>query len=155
MALVKNVPAEAEPFHGPRPVVLHQHVGMLEQSVQHGAVRLSLEIEGDALLAPVERHEIGGLAVDKRAVGARVVSRPRRFDLDDASAQIGKYEGAVGAGEHPAEIDDGNAGKRTLSRHCDPPVSETATPGNARNTCRSMVNRLVPSCMAKATYSQS
>ena len=79
--------------------------------------RRRLEVERDALLAPVHRHEIGGLAVDEGAVAAGVVAAARRLDLQHAGAKVGQDHRAIGTGEDAREIENDDAGKRARHGH--------------------------------------
>jgi hypothetical protein len=50
--------AEAHAGEHAGPVVLHQHVGVLEETGQDGLALLGVEIERDRLLVPVELGEV-------------------------------------------------------------------------------------------------
>jgi hypothetical protein len=76
VARVQHVPAEAEPGQHAGPVVLDEHVRARDELREDRAVAVGGEVERDALLAAVQRHEVGGLAVDERTDLARVVAAP-------------------------------------------------------------------------------
>ncbi len=93
---VQRLPAVAQLFHRAGPEVLDHDVGLLEQLLEDLAVGIGLEVERDALLAAIDRGEIGRLAVDEGTVGARIVATLGRFDLDHPCAHLGHQQGAVG-----------------------------------------------------------
>ncbi len=116
---MQRLPAIAELFHRAGAEILDQHVGLVEEPLEDGAVGLGLEVERDRLLAAVDRGEIGRFAVAEGTVFARVVALARRLDLDHARAHLGHQHGAIGPGEDARQIDDENARKRPCGGHRD------------------------------------
>ena len=114
VAVLEVVPAVAELLHRAGAEILSHHVGTGQQRLEDGAVAIVLEVERNALLAAVDGDEIGGLAVDERAVFAGVVAAAGRFHLDDAGAELGKDHRAVRSRQHTGEVDDGDAAERPL-----------------------------------------
>ena len=107
-AAVHGVPAETGPLERAGPEVLHQHVGLLDQLLEHRAPRGRLVVERDAFLVAVDAQEVRALGTDKRrAPVARVVALAGLFNLDDARAEIAQHHGAVRAREHTGEIQNG------------------------------------------------
>ena len=108
--VIAQVPA----FHGARQIVLHQHVGVLQQRCQDGASFGPRQVEAERALAAVDGTEIGGVAgiVERRAEQPRLVAR-RRLDLDHVGAVIGQHLGAERAGQHARQVDDPKTGQRT------------------------------------------
>jgi hypothetical protein len=92
--------------------VLHQHIGPREQSVEHRAIRVQLEVERDRLLAPVHRREVGGLPVDEGQEVARFVARPGLLDLDHCRTQVGEHHRAERTGEDTREVEHDEACER-------------------------------------------
>ena len=92
-----------------RAVVLHHHVGFLDQPFEQFQPFWCLQIEGDALLVTVQVLEIGTVA--RAAEGGVALHRLRQFDLDGVGAPIGQLAHAGRAGPHAGEIQDGETGK--------------------------------------------
>ncbi|MNS51230.1 hypothetical protein D3C72_838990 [compost metagenome] len=97
-------------------VVFDQDVGLRDQFTHARRARFRGEVDGNRLLAPVARHEIGGhgrAAVVGSQVGrapaARIVAARRVFDLDDLGAKIGQVLGAPGAGKNARQVHDFDA----------------------------------------------
>jgi len=109
MAGVEGLPAVAEFLHRARAEILDQNVGFFQESFEERAVVLILQIEGDALLAAVQRDEVGGGARDEGSNVPGVVTAIRALDFDHPGPQIAEHHGAVRAGEHACEIEHGNA----------------------------------------------
>ena len=107
--LVQRFPAIAQLLHRAGPEVLDDDVGLFEQLLEDLALLVVLEVERDAFLAAVDRGEVGRLALDERAVGARVVAALGRLDLDHPRAHLRHQEGAVGAGQDARQVDDDDA----------------------------------------------
>src|SRR5439155_8540487 len=100
------VVAEAEASERAGTEVLEEDVGGGEEPPQDLLPRLRLEVEGEALLAPVDAHEVRRLTPGERRPGSRVVAVTRLLDLDDLRPHVGQEEGAVRAGEDAGEVDD-------------------------------------------------
>ena len=104
--------SEPEPGHRPGPEVLDQHVAGGDEPGERGRALPGLEVQDDALLAPVDREEIRGLPpAEGGAPGAGVVPAGR-FDLDHLGAEVGQHHGGVGPGEDPGEIQNPDSRER-------------------------------------------
>ena len=96
--------------------VVEHHVGLAHQVVEDRPPRLLLEVDADALLAAVERHEVRAHAV-ARIVGmagkqfARAFALAGRLDLDRSRAQIGECHRPVRTRQHVGQVEDGDAGE--------------------------------------------
>src|SRR5262249_59703200 len=60
-----------------------------------------------------DAHEIRRLAALERRPGPRVVPPLGLLDLEDLGPHVGQQERAVGAGQHPREVDDPDALQRS------------------------------------------
>src|SRR5439155_547650 len=68
-----------------------------------------LQVDLDALLVPVQVHEVRRVApVEGRAPGARDVAGARRLHLDDAGAEIGEQRGGQRPGQRVGQIQHGD-----------------------------------------------
>ena len=132
---VQGSPAVAELRHHARPVVLDQHVGARQQRLEHRAAVVGFEVEGDRLLAAVDRGEIGRLAVLERPDVAAVVARARHLDLDDARAEVAQHHRRVGAGEDARQVYDEQVEKRPARHAGRRRESETLTEVITRSSC--------------------
>src|SRR5262249_5225391 len=101
---LQSLVAEAQPFERTGPEVLNQHVGAADHAPQQGTVGVALEVERDALLAAVERHEISRLLPEERREAARVVAPVGVLNLDDARAEFGEQHRAVRPGEDARQV---------------------------------------------------
>ena len=106
---VELLPAVTQLLHRAGTEVLDDDIGLGEQLVENGAVRFGLEVEGDALLAAIDRGEVGRLPLDERSVGPRVVAALGGFDLDHPGAHLGHQERAVRPRQDARQVDDGDA----------------------------------------------
>ena len=71
-----------------------------------------LEVEGEALLVPVDAEEVHALVADEwRPPLARIVAAARMFDLDHACTHVGEHQGAVGAGHDTCQVQDRDSGQ--------------------------------------------
>lgn len=103
---VKDVPsAEAVPIHGPRPVPVHDDIGIPNQSPQLLLVFLLGQVQMAVPLAPVE---IGVQRGHVRDVGRR--------DTHDARAHLGEVAGDDGRRDDAGQVDDLQAGEGPLGR---------------------------------------
>src|SRR6516164_8961295 len=117
IARVQRVPAVAELLHRAWAKVLDERIRLVEQPLEGLAAVGRFEVEGDRLLAPVDRNEIGRFAVLERAVLPRVVALPRRLDLDHARSELGEQQGAVRTRKDAGQIDDRDTRERPVLRH--------------------------------------
>jgi hypothetical protein len=101
--------AEAEPLGPAGGQVLHEHVRPVDEPAQQRPAGVVLEVENDGLLAPVQPHEIGRLAVYGLVVATREVAPVRPFDLDYPRAEVGELPGGEGGGDGLLEGDDEDA----------------------------------------------
>src|ERR1700682_818036 len=108
---------EAKPRHHAGTKVLDHHVGYFGKLVNNRLCGTALEIDGEALLAAVERAEIAAVAIAQRWTAADQVAL-KSLDLDDFGAEIGHQAGAVRAGQHRGEIEHPDALQRTRPRFC-------------------------------------
>ena len=116
MPRVQDVPAEAELRQHAGPVVLDQNVRARDELGEDRAVAVGGEVERDALLAAVQRHEVGRLAVEERPDLARVVAVSGPLDLDHARAELGQHQRAVRPRQHARQIDHRDSGERAVRR---------------------------------------
>ena len=89
--------------------VLHEHVGALQQPEHRLDVARGLEVEGDALLGPVEPHEVARHPVHGLVVAAREVPGAGPLDLDHPRAEVGEVPGGQRGGHRLLASDDGDA----------------------------------------------
>ena len=111
----ERLPSIAEPRQRAGPEILDENVGAGEKPLEQGAVIVRPEVEGDALLAAVERHEIGGFAVHPRPVGARVVAAGR-LDLDHPRAEVRQDHGAERPRQHAGQVEHKDIRERAGAR---------------------------------------
>ena len=101
-----------EPGHHARAEVLPDDIRHPAQVVEHVAALGGLEIQRDALLVPVDRQEVGAVAVgaqEGRPHGPHGVTSPRVLDLDDLGPEIGEQHRAIRTGEHPRQVEHSDA----------------------------------------------
>ena len=104
MAALHVLGSKPQPRQRPGPEVLDERVAFRDEAGERCRALLGLEVQDHALLAPVDREEVGGLAAaEGRSPGAGVVPA-RRFDLDHLGAEVGQHHGGVGPGQDPGEI---------------------------------------------------
>ena len=111
----KILVSEAKAVERAGPEVLHHDVGLGHQ-VAHDVLGFDeVEVEADGALAAVLLGEVERHRSDVRlATSARV--RCGGLDLDYRCAQVAQLLGAMGAGEHPGEVDDLDAVQRSGHR---------------------------------------
>lgn len=135
---MKGVPAASELLHRSGTVVLDEDVGDLRESFEALAVLRLLQIEGDARLAVIDRLEVERPSAHEGAERARVVSRARDLDLDDARAELPEDHGAEGAGENSGEVEGLDATKgvcRWIQGHDLPLPGDPRVAGAIRREC--------------------
>ncbi len=101
--------AEAELLHGARPEILEEHVTLPDQGAQDRLSLGVLEVEGDALLVAIDRHEVGGFAAHERRPASGVVPLAGFLDLDDLGTHVPEHHRAERPGQHASEIEHANA----------------------------------------------
>jgi hypothetical protein len=104
--------AEPEAVGGARGQVLDEHVGGVDEPAEEVAVTGFLDVELDALLAPVEPDEVAGLAERGPVVAAGKVTAAGPFDLDDPRAEVGELTGGERGGHGLLEGDDSETVER-------------------------------------------
>src|SRR6058998_3525744 len=109
--------AHAEPFHRAGAEVLDDDVALAREAPQNVQALAGLEVERDALLAAVDRHEVRGLARHKRRPFPRVVALAPLLDLDDLGAHVGQHHRAERSSEDACEIEHPDAVERLSSSH--------------------------------------
>ncbi len=106
MAPAQFIGPEAEPLHGARPEVLHQHVGLRHQLGQNLAADVALDVDRQRALATVrgdeQRRELTGL-VDRGAAAARDVAADR-LDLEHVGALVGEEHRRERSRHHAGQI---------------------------------------------------
>ena len=105
-----------EPREGSRAEVLDEDIGPVDEELQVRAAAFGLEIDRDALLAPVHREEVGALSPGERGAPAPGVVSARRLHLDDLGAEVGQHHRGVRPGENPREIHHPHSGERRAGR---------------------------------------
>src|SRR5699024_6979733 len=102
--------------------VLEEDVRGVDELV-HDAGRLRrLEVEREALLRPVDPHEVARHPLDGRVVAAGEVANPGSFDLDDPGPQVGELAGGERGRDGLLAADDGDALERAGAGHAMPPI---------------------------------
>ena len=136
----ERVVVEAPRRHHAGPEVLDEHVdgaGEAPHEVAPGRLR---QVDGDQPLAEVELHEPGRARDLAVATGAGLVAAGR-LELDDVGAELGEHPRAVRPGDDPGEVEDPDAGQRSVGahRHVRPRGRGRGTAGPAR--CRARAGR--------------
>ena len=101
---------DTQAIHRAGAEVLDDHIGSLGHAQKNRLAGGRLQIETQASLVPVLRHELHAFAIDELVteVAGQVTAR-RLLDLDDVGAQITEQHGADRAGRHDAQVEDGVA----------------------------------------------
>src|SRR5690606_32325366 len=110
----EGVIAQPQAFEHAWPVVLDEHVGLVDQRAGDGLAFGMLEIKRDAALATHEGDALQGYAVDVIAELAHRVALPG-LDLDDIGAEIRQQPCARGTGERTADFNHADARQRAAS----------------------------------------
>jgi hypothetical protein len=102
---------EPEPVHRSRPEVLDQHICRDCNPALSGALRVILEVKGDAYFVAIYREVLGAFAVISkgRPPGSRYITKRRPFDLDYVGAKVTEHHRGQGACQYPREVDDKQA----------------------------------------------
>ena len=105
---------EPEPGGQIAPHVVEDGVGDLHEIVENGAARRVLEIEGERLLAAIERLEVERVLLVQvgRHVAGAVAAHRGILDLDHLGAQVGEDLRAEGAGSELGDGEDADAVER-------------------------------------------
>src|SRR5262245_17015090 len=108
----QRVVAQAEALHRPRPEILDEDVGALDQIAEDlGALR-RLQIERQVSLVAVDHEVRRRLPALVGRPGTRLVARARVFHLDDVGAHVGQEHAAKGPGQDAREIEDADTVER-------------------------------------------
>src|SRR5208283_834362 len=92
---------------GERRLIAEEDISFRQQTLQDVYTCGMIIIEGDGSFVAIGGQEICRLGADKRrAPGARLVSHPGAFHLDDVRPKIAEHHGAVGARERFRQFDD-------------------------------------------------
>jgi hypothetical protein len=87
--------------------VFDHDIRAVDQVEEKGASLWVLQVQFDALLVAIQRHEVRRLViVERRSPLARHVAAARGLDLDDLGAVVSKHGRRERAGERVGEIDD-------------------------------------------------
>ena len=79
---------------------------MVKQFQKCLLVAFVLEVQNDALLAPIDAHEIGALAVHEGPRAPGHVSALGTLHLNHLSPEVGHDHRCIGPGEHPRKIEN-------------------------------------------------
>jgi len=102
---------EAEPRHRTRAEVLDNDVGLVDQLAENSPAFGGLEVEREAFFVAVDTEEVRAFLADERwSPSPGVVAPAGLLDLDDTGAHVGQQHRAIGAGEHPCQINNGETG---------------------------------------------
>src|SRR5882672_2786442 len=104
---LERVIPEAHLLDGPRPEVLHDHVGDLDQLSQGSLAFLLAQVHADALLAGVVLDPVRALLADPRRVVASFLAADA-LDLDDLRAQTREHLRATRSRLMATEVDYAN-----------------------------------------------
>jgi hypothetical protein len=108
-----SLPADIKLFGTAAAVAFYENVGIRDQRMRCCTSFLLREIEGQRLLAAVDRAEIDAFAaVEGRIVAARITFRT--FDLDDLGVEVRQHLRAPRPRQVSAEVDDLDADQRQL-----------------------------------------
>ncbi|MNL09996.1 hypothetical protein D3C87_1307830 [compost metagenome] len=109
---LEGLVAEAQARQHAGTEVLDQHIGALDQFVDHFARAFGLEVQGQGALVAVPGQEVGAFAAAQPAVverqGTEQVALARTFHLDDGGAQVGQQLRGERALKKMAEVEDGD-----------------------------------------------
>src|SRR5216683_2220334 len=104
------LPGEAHAIEHAGGEILHQHVAMLDQRLEHLFALGGLGVEGDRALVVVEHGEIEAVDIGNVAqLAARDVADAGTLYLDHVGAEPGKKLGAGWPGLHMGEVEDADA----------------------------------------------
>ena len=127
IARPRRLVAEAEPGEGADAIVLQHHVGPLDEAEEELPAPRVLEVDLDALLVPVQAHEVRGLAAgQRRAPGAGDVAVAHGLQLDDAGAEVRQHGRTERAGQGMAQIEHRDVLER--QPHQRPPATAIVWP---------------------------
>src|SRR4249920_2834526 len=105
--------AESESREAARLEVFDEDICARDQTRERFVSAWSLEVERDALLAPIEAQKIAAPAVHDRRKPTDVIAAARILDLDHLRAHVGEEHRAVRACKNARQIDDRNSSERS------------------------------------------
>ncbi|CAH0301155.1 hypothetical protein SRABI70_04374 [Pseudomonas sp. Bi70] len=106
---MQRLERQAHACRGARREVLHQHVGLGQQVVEHLTGTVLFEVEGQAFLGAVGPHEVRGQTIDPLVVTAGEVAAAGALDLDHPGAHVGELTGAEWRRNGVFQADHGDA----------------------------------------------
>ena len=112
IARLQLLERQPEPGRRTRRQVLHQHIGLAQQSLQQRRGFRMLDVERQALFRAIGPDEIGRLAEHPLVIGAGEIADLRAFDLDHAGPLVGQMAGADRCGHGMFQRQDGDAVER-------------------------------------------
>ena len=105
-----SLPREAHAVERARGEVLHQHIAVLDQLLEHFLALLALGVERYRALVMVQHGEIKTVDIrDIAQLFARHITRARLLDLDHIGAEPGEQLSAGRPGLHVSEIENANS----------------------------------------------
>src|SRR5438309_693747 len=108
--LLDPLPGEAHPVERSGREILHQHVAVLHQALEHRLAAGALGVEGEGALVVIQHGEVEAVdAGDVAQLLARDVARAGLFHLDDVGAQPGEQLRAGGSRLHVRKVEDTHA----------------------------------------------
>src|SRR4029453_84237 len=126
---LQHVVAEAHLLDGPRPEVLHEHVGHLDQLAQGRFALFLAHVHAHALFAAVVLNPVRTLLADPRRVIPGLLAADA-LDLDDLGAQTSEHLGAAWPRLMASQVDHADSVQRSFA------VRHRSTPCCAPGTCR-------------------
>src|SRR5205823_6964918 len=100
--------AQAQLGRHTRQEVLDHDIGAARQVERQARPLRVLQLDRDPALAPVDGGEGRAHAV-AAPPGPEVVAAPRALELDHVGTEVSHEGGAVGAGDHPGEVENADA----------------------------------------------
>ena len=101
---------QAEAPHDAVTEVVDHRVGGPDQLEEDLAPSLRAEVDGHALLVPVDGQEVGALPVhERRSHGPDGIALLGVLDLDHLGPHVRQQHGRVGPRQHPRQVDDPDA----------------------------------------------
>ena len=105
--LLQILVGEAQLLHHAGLEVLHHDVAGLDHIIDQ--VLALFQVDGDALLAPVDQGVVAALPIFEGAKDTAAVAHAGLFDLDDFRAEVGQVHGTERAGQHLGKVKDSHA----------------------------------------------
>ena len=124
--------AQAEPCRGTRREVLQQHIGAVDQPIQHLRRVGMLQVQRDAALAAIEPDEEAGLAMHEAVVATREIALAGALHLDYVGAEVGQVAAADRRRHRVFQRDDADAFQGSHDRICLPGVIRQESAADCR-----------------------